>query len=208
MNTYSKRGVADRLKGKIFESLTIYSPNQESMKPVYTFLICVACLLFPRLLTAQVAIFVKVTATPVVEGESLDVHHLNELEALAFTQSATACTNGTCVTSGPFIINAHPDKSINAFRKAAYSNSHFQRIDITFRKPGANPFEYEKITLMDVLITGVTEVLGEADAATTVQIMIQPVKIGWTFFHKTSAGVPISDKYGFDLSTRAEWTGF
>lgn len=180
------------------------------MKKLYPIVLIALALCFTTITSySQNDIFVKVQG---IDGESTDALHPKELKAMSFSQSSLACPSsgsgagGGCIDSGPFVINAFLDKSVILLRRNLYLGLVLPRIDLTFRKPGADPFEFQRIRMEDVQIIGITEVLNDGDDRNSVQITIKPRKIGWTYRLEGPSGSVTETKFGYDIINNSVWS--
>lgn len=176
-------------------------------KLIISFLIII---LFVSLQLKAQDIFVKVIdgSGTLLEGESLDRSHPNEIIASSYGQQSSGCVAGgiPCrATTGNFIFNMSMSKPVNLLRKSMYLAAPLRSVDIVFRKAGASLFEYYKIHLENVLVTGISEGVS-AGSINEMQISLDPQKFHWTYIPQSAsgtAGTPV--KFGYDKSSNTEF---
>ena len=162
------------------------------------------------------SIFVKIIDAngKQINGEVADKGYENQIAATNFGQENINCTTVTggapCSgKSGRFIFNMVINKSLPLLKKALFSTEHLTSIDIIFRKPGSStPFTYYKIRLENVIVTHITDA---ADLINSVknQVELDAARFGWTYIYQSANGgtdTPI--KFGWDIISNTEWTGF
>lgn len=158
-------------------------------------------------------IFIKII-NPNIDGESTVRGHENEISAIRYAQEATTCDisnpgsgGGTCkTTTSSFAFDLNLDKAIIGLRSALYKGTHFQKVQITFRKPGSTPFEYYKITLGEVIVSKITD----ATNGNTNQFQVQfsAAKYFWTYIPQSDtggAGTPVT--FGWNSLANTAWDG-
>lgn len=155
-------------------------------------------------------IFVKVLdgSGTLLEGESLDRSHPHEIIASSYGQQSSGCVAGgiACrATTGNFIFNMSMGKPVNLLRKSMYLAAPLKSVDIVFRKAGASLFEYYKIHLENVLVTGISEGVS-VGSINEMQISLDPQKFHWTYIPQSAsgaAGTPV--KFGYNKLTNTEF---
>lgn len=176
-------------------------------KSIISFLIII---LFVSLQLNAQDIFVKVIdgSGTLLEGESLDRSHPNEIMASSYGQQSSGCVAGgiPCrATTGNFIFNMSISKPVNLLRKSMYLAAPLKSVDIVFRKAGASLFEYYKIHLENVLVTGISESIASG-SINEMQISLDPQKFHWTYIPQSAsgtAGTPV--KFGYDKASNTEF---
>lgn len=81
---------------------------------------------------------------------------------------------------------------------------------VTVIQPGSNglPITVYTIKMEKIKVQSCNESMGCNNALTT-SVIIQPVRIGWTYYQTGRTGTPIaSNKYGFDSETGGAWINF
>lgn len=183
-------------------------------------LLAILAFLLPGRYAVAQNIFVKILDQNgnLIEGESIDNRHANEIDALSFGQENTSCASNTgggggqttCSgKAGHFIFNMNANKSLPLLDKALFSGASMRSVDIVFRKGGANPTEYYKIHLETVLVTHVTNSGDTPAPPIAIQVELDAAKMGWTYIPQKadgSAGTPV--KFGWDVTKNSEWTAF
>ena len=130
----------------------------------------VACLLLAGTLAAIAAapaaaddVFLKLDG---VLGESVDARHKGEIDILSYTHSLTgafarsAAGTGAAAgktSCGPVTVMKYVDVSSPDLILSVANGKHIPKAVFTFRRPGANQFEYYKVTLEDVVITEIEQ---------------------------------------------------
>ncbi len=156
-----------------------------------------------------VTVFVKAldNNNVLIQGESTDAVHANEIVATTFGQTSALCTPAqTCgVASGNFILNIGISKAVNPLKRSMYLNQTLNSVDVVFRKAGANPFEYYKIHMENVTVTSVSESQSSGEL-NIFQIYLDPQKFHWSYIPQLNtgqAGTPI--KFGWNKLTNTEY---
>ena len=160
-------------------------------------------------------IFIKITSPGnIIEGESLVKGHEKEIIAVNFGQEASGCDNtiaggggGTCkVTTSSFAFDMKISKALIGLKKSLYKGTHIAKVEITFRRPGANPFEYYKILLADVLVSKITDA---TDGTSNInQVQFSAAKFFWSYYAQDVNGAPLpAVTFGWNMQTQTEWDG-
>lgn len=100
-----------------------------------------------------------------IKGESKDAQHKDEIQIHSFswglTQTGTGGFGGGSgagkVQASDVTVTKFFDKASPALMLACCNGKHINQGVITVRKAGEKPLEYLKITLSDVLISGITQ---------------------------------------------------
>ena len=180
-------------------------------------------LLFPVLLSglllpaqcslAAVDMFLKLVDSngQVIEGESTDKQHVKEIVALSFSQgmsvAISAPSGGGGSTAGKasfsdLAITKITDKATPLLYLYAAQGKHLQQAVLTIRNSGATPFEFYRITLTDVIISGVQTSGSSGGDRPAESLTLNFVKIEWRYVPQNpdgSAGTPIVTTW--DLAT-------
>jgi type VI secretion system secreted protein Hcp len=99
-----------------------------------------------------------------IKGESRDSKHKEEIDVLAWswgmTQSGTMHMGGGGgagkVNVQDLSLTKYIDKSSHNLIMAACNGKHFKQALLTVRKAGEKPLEYIKITMKEVLVSGIS----------------------------------------------------
>lgn len=94
-----------------------------------------------------------------IEGESVDARHPKEIVALSFSQGISVPYSPTGGTGRATFSELNLVKPVDKATPLLYSfcaqGRHVPQVVLTLRNSGANPFEFYKITLTDVVISSV-----------------------------------------------------
>ncbi|MEJ8814100.1 type VI secretion system tube protein Hcp [Variovorax ureilyticus] len=109
-------------------------------------------------------IFLKLTA---ISGESLDANHKDEIEVISWVwkinqdSSMHVGSGGGAgkATVSDLSFDHYLDRSSPNLLKYCLTGKHIDTATLVVRKAGGNPLEYLKITMGDVIVTGVMPVL-------------------------------------------------
>lgn len=110
-----------------------------------------------------------------IRGESLDNTYKDTIEVISYTQSfnnnaqitSGSGSSASKVTCGAITILKNVDRSSPEFIRLVTTGAHVAKGFIAFRSSGANPVEYYRVTLNDVIVTAVNQ----ADSADTARIV-------------------------------------
>jgi type VI secretion system secreted protein Hcp len=115
-----------------------------------------------------------------VQGDSADARHRGEIELLSWSLGLTtpvaATSAGAAATVGradfqPLRVTQRIDRAVPALVQIGASGRHVQSAVLSCRRPGREAADYLKITLQDVLVSGVR--LGDsADAPPGAEITL------------------------------------
>jgi type VI protein secretion system component Hcp len=162
-----------------------------------------------NLIAQNVTVFVRAldNNNALIQGESTDASHSNEIVATTFGQTSALCTpSQSCgVASGNFILNIAISKAVNPLKRSMYLNQPLNSVDVVFRKASATPFEYYKIHMENVTVTSVSE-SESAGENNLFQIYLDPQKFQWSYIPQLNsgqAGTPI--KFGWNKLTNTEY---
>ena len=105
-------------------------------------------------------IFLKITG---IDGESPDAAHKNEIEVLSWNWGMTQESNMHAGSGGgagkatvsDLTFDHFVDRASPNLIKYCLTGKHVAEAKLTVRKAGGNPLEYLKITMTDVIISGV-----------------------------------------------------
>jgi type VI secretion system secreted protein Hcp len=103
-----------------------------------------------------------------VKGESSDDKHKDEMEVLAWSwgiqQSGSTHSGGGGgagkVNVSDISVTKYIDRASPSLMLGCCSGKHFKEADLAVRKRGANPLEYIKITMKQVLISSISPGFG------------------------------------------------
>lgn len=160
-------------------------------------------------------IFIKISSPgTVIEGESLVRGHEKEINVTSFGQEGSSCDmasggagQGNCkVTTSSFAFDMNISTAIIGLRRALYKGTHLAKVEISFNRRGANPVEYYKIVLADVLVSKITDA---TNGTTNVnQVQFSASKFFWTYIPQTATGAPGTPvSFGWDSQNNIEWNG-
>lgn len=170
-------------------------------------LILIACISYGQ------EIFIKII-NPNIDGESVVIGHQNEIVALRFAQEASTCDlsqtgtgSGVCkATTSSFAFDLNLDKAVIGLRSALYKGTHIAKVQITFRKGGATPFEYYKITLGNVIVSKLTDATN--GNSNQFQVQFSAEKFFWAYMSQSGTGVPNPPvTFGWDSVNNMVWDG-
>lgn len=105
-------------------------------------------------------IFLKING---IDGESQDASHKNEIEVLAWnwnieqqsTMHAGSGGGAGKATVSDLKFEHFIDRASPNLMKYCLTGKHIDQATLVVRKAGGNPLEYLKLTMSDVLVTGV-----------------------------------------------------
>ena len=123
----------------------------------------------PRVYGA-VDMFLKISGTTVVMGESQDPRHKDEIDLLAWSWGMSNSSRPQGGGGGAGKVSVQDlsltkwvDRSTPALMEAVASGRHFNEAVLIVRRPGNNPVEFLKITMKEVLVTSVATGAGTGD---------------------------------------------
>jgi type VI protein secretion system component Hcp len=145
--------------------------------------------------------FLKVAG---VDGGSQDAQHPGEFVALgyefdlaAMMAAATGGGGGVGkITFSPLIVDLATTPGLADLLTKAADGLHIPTVTFTVEKTGANPFDFETITLSDVTITSYEE---KAGFAPRVALAYDKIEVDLTEQNPTG-GAPITHVFSFDLA--------
>ena len=146
---------------------------------------------------AAVEMFLKLADSQgaiLIEGESLDARHPKEIVISSFSQgvsvpiSAPVGGGGTAGKASFSDLNLTKllDKASPLLYSYAAQGRHIPTVVLALRKSGANPFEFYRITLTDVLISSV-QTSGGGDVPAE-SLSINFTKIEWRYTPQKADG--------------------
>lgn len=105
-------------------------------------------------------IFLKING---IDGESQDSSHKNEIEVLAWdwsieqqsTMHAGSGGGAGKATVSDLSFEHYIDRASPNLMKYCLTGKHIDQATLVVRKAGGNPLEYLKLTMIDVIVTGV-----------------------------------------------------
>jgi type VI protein secretion system component Hcp len=163
-------------------------------------------------------IFMAVTSTPAIKGESIYAGHIDQIDITDLSQGNESCANfppsggppNLCKpTIGQVKFNMVLNTSAIGFRNQMFSGKAMNKVDVFFEKSGVDnkPVTYQKIRMEEVFVVGVEEV-ADSDGRPTVQVILQARRIGWVYYKNDINGNPSKtpEKTGWDVSTVQPWT--
>jgi type VI secretion system Hcp family effector len=180
-----------------------------SMKKFFYILL----LLLPGIAVSQTTIYMRIVdanGTQIL-GESNVQGFQNQIVVLSFGQENASCitiSNPSCVVNaGRFSMNYITDRSAPRLKKSLFTNERLQVVELTFSKAGGINLNYAVIRLEDVYVKDFSE--GSSSDVPTCSISFIASRIGWTYRRQLPTGqldTPV--KFGWNVVTNSEWTGF
>jgi len=152
----------------------------------------------------SVDMFIKIDTIP---GESTDKDHVDEIDVESFswgaTQSGSSGVGGGGgvgkVSFQDFHFVHNVDKASPKLFEATATGKTIPKVEFTVRKAGDKPFEYIKITMSDVLITGFNAG-GSGDKKPTEEVTLNFAKIEFEYTPQGADGNALDKvKAGYDL---------
>lgn len=183
-----------------------------------SFLFISAILLLSVFLSATAhaqRIYIKIwdDGNNILTGSTTTTGYLNQTEISSFGQENSSCagTTPSCIpVVGNFIFNMIPDQTITDYRRALLQRRVWRKVEISLTRMnpgnGTQSITYEKITLQDVFVTGLTHSANEGEYG-TFQVKLDPVKITWAFTASDyQTGVPGATRtFSWDRSTNSSF---
>lgn len=165
---------------------------------------CLLTLVFVFALAESKAqnIFIKIfdQNNSVLAGQSQQVGFTGQTEILSFGQESSSCAfNGpsSCTpVIGNFIFNIYPDAVITDIRAALHLRRMWRKVEISFTKQNGSGglFTYQKITLTDVFVTGLSE-SNDGNSASQIQVKLDPKIVSWAFTAQNpQTGAPLTTR--------------
>lgn len=120
-----------------------------------------------------------------IKGEARDKSHSDEIDVLSWSwglsQSGTMHISGGGgagkVSVQDLSFTKYVDKSSTNLMLACCNGKHYPEALLTVRKAGENPVEYIKVTMTDVLITGVSTGGSGGEDRITENVMLNFAKV-------------------------------
>jgi type VI protein secretion system component Hcp len=174
-------------------------------KIIYLFF--VAALVFHcSMVNAQTQTFIKaLNGGYTLNGGSIVQGHVNEIEALSYSQGEAGCQDVGCPPSTSdfsFLMSINP-ASVQ-FKKLLYTGILLTSVNVTLRKAGIDGFEYYKIRMEDVKITSVQE--SGSSEPPTFAISLQPARIAWQQRQQNADGsLGAKTAFGWDITQNIQW---
>lgn len=150
--------------------------------------------------------FLRVETIP---GESVDAVHPNEIEVLSYSlgvSNTVAFTSGGMQTGKAtfkdFTVTKYLDKATPKLMLAAAAGQHLKQVVLTVRRSGSiKPFEYLKIILTDVIVTGVHDG-GDRNSRATETVSFTYARIVVDYFsQKPDGSADAAVHFGWDLAS-------
>lgn len=180
------------------------------MKKIIYMLLCV----LPVSVFAQTTIYMRIVDAGGAQilGESVAQGFNNQIVVQSFGQENASCItiiNPSCrVETGQFSLNFTMDRSAPRLKKSLYTAERLQVVELTFQRQNAGAgLNYSIIRLEDVFVKDFSE--GGATDVPTCTISFLASRIGWTYRRQLPSGqldTPV--KFGWNVATNSEWTGF
>lgn len=142
-------------------------------------------------------------------GESQEAKHENEIEILSYTQTfSNSAKIAKGVTTGPgkvvcgaVTLVKNIDRSSSEFVRLVVTGAHVPEGVLTFRKPGAPPLEYYRVTMNDVIVTAVDQVDNADPAAIIEKVTLLADQFVFEYTRQAPGGGLTTTKFGWDCST-------
>lgn len=169
---------------------------------------------FGSLISFSQNIFMLVTGSPRIEGESKNPRHINHIDINEISQGNESCVsfsggNPTLCkpTIGQILFNMPLNTAAIGFRERMFSGKPMDKVDVFIETGGASPVTYQKIRMEDVFVVGVKEVAASGGSP-TVQVILQASKIGWVYNKIDDRGILVKPpvKTGWDVERATLWT--
>lgn len=110
--------------------------------------------------------------------------------------------------TGNFFFVVRFDKSLNLLRRYMYRGTPLPKVEVFF----VNNFDqlksqvYYSIRLDEVNLVSISDAKNDGNEPNTIQIEIDPQKIGWTHFPQGPDGKLLTPvKFGWDRASNVEW---
>ena len=140
-----------------------------------------------------VDIFLKIDD---IKGESADKVHKDEIEILTWSwglsQSGTSHSGAGAgagkVNVQDISITKFIDKSSPNLMKSCANGKPYANALLTVRKAGANPLEYIKLKLYDVIVSSISTSGGGGDDRQTESVALNFAKYEYTYTPQTATG--------------------
>jgi type VI secretion system secreted protein Hcp len=131
-----------------------------------------------------------------IKGESTDAGHANEIEVATWSWGMTqtgSTHSGTGAGTGKVAVNdltfsKYVDIASPALLQACCAGTHYATGLLTARKAGASPLDYWKITLYDIIVSGVKHGGTGADDRQTEEISLNFGQFEVTYTSQTKTG--------------------
>ena len=170
------------------------------MKRILSLLLLVPCIAWAQ----KQDVFIKLTdAKGLPVNGNVTVRGFEK--ALYALTIATAGKNNSQVSFTMDITGASAD-----LKKAMANGELLMSGQVTVNQAGSNGMANTvyTITMEKIRVQSCNESMGCNNAMTT-SVILQPIRIGWTYYQTGRNGVlSVSNKYGFDSETGGDWTNF
>ena len=143
-----------------------------------------------------------------IEGESKDAAHAGEMDVLAYslgfsnsgtTHSGTGAGTGK-VNAQDLSFTTYVSKASLPLFTAVCNGKIFPAATLTVRRAGANPIEFLKIRMEDVLVTSDSSGGSGGEDRLTENYSLNYARIIFTYTGQDASGVPLQPiKAGFDF---------
>jgi len=161
----------------------------------------VLILVVPSAALAAESLFLRLDG---ILGESLDSTHRGEINLLSYSQSFTNTGGQAVPNCGAITVTKLIDRSSPALIGAVLRGNVIPTGVITFRNEGAQPLEYYKVTLTEVLITAISQTDASPTDPTTIleQISMKATTFSFQYTPQSPAGglrAPV--RFGWNCAT-------
>lgn len=96
------------------------------------------------------------SSSSVLAGESTVTGHTGEIDVLAFNWGVARSGSSSTASVQNLTLTKRVDKSSTALMLAVFQGTHFTSAVLSVRNQGANPLDFFKITLSDIVVTSYT----------------------------------------------------
>jgi type VI secretion system secreted protein Hcp len=144
-----------------------------------------------------------------IDGESSDAHHRGEIEltswAFGVANSGTTHMGGGGAGTGrasvtDLSVRKRVDIATPALLQAATTGKRLSAATVTVRRAGAAPFDYLRVALTDVMVTGCS-LAGEGDEPSAEEVTLSFGKVQVTYTPQAADGSPgPAHSFGWDVA--------
>jgi type VI protein secretion system component Hcp len=161
-------------------------------------------------------IFMAVTSTPAIKGESQVNGHVDQIIITDISQGNESCVifspgggfpQPCKPTIGQVKFNMDLNTSAIGFRNQMFLGKAMDKVDVFFEVLRQGKIvTYQKIRMEDVYVVGVEEV-AKFTGLPTVQVILQAKRIGWLYYKIDDMGKPTDkpEKTGWDVEIGKVW---
>lgn len=99
---------------------------------------------------------INATTSTVLAGESTVTGHTGEIDVLAFTWGVGRSSPTSTANAQNLTLTKRVDKASTALMLAVFQGTHFPTAVLFTRNQGANPLDFFKITMTDIVVNSYT----------------------------------------------------